>query len=54
MFTNTFAGIAPASAPPFIAAEVVAGLLAVLLVRTLYPTIGLPAGDVVVPYEDGR
>ena len=53
IFTNTFAGIAPASAPPFIAAELVAGLLAVQLVRTLYPTIGLAADDAVVPHGDG-
>ena len=48
MLTNTFAGIAPASALPFIAAQLVAGLLAVLLVRILYPTMGLAAGKVVV------
>jgi glycerol uptake facilitator-like aquaporin len=53
MLTNTFAGIAPASALSFIAAQLVAGLLAVLLVRTLYPTIGLAAGDVLVPHGDG-
>jgi len=50
MLTNTFAGIAPASALPFIAAQLVAGLLAVLLVRILYPTMGLAAGKVVVQH----
>ena len=53
VFTNTFAGIAPSSAPPFIVAQLVAGLLAVLLVRTLYPTMGMAAADVVVPHGDG-
>jgi arsenate reductase len=37
MFSNTFAGIAPASAPLFIAAQLVGGGLAILLVRGLYP-----------------
>ena len=34
MFSNTFAGIAPASAPSFIGAQVVGGVLAVVLVKT--------------------
>jgi arsenate reductase len=37
IFSNTFAGIAPSSAPLFILAQLVGGALAVLLVRTLYP-----------------
>jgi len=54
MFSDTFAGIAPASALPFIAAELMAGLLAVLLVRTLYPAIRLAADQgVLVPHRDG-
>jgi len=36
MFTNSFAGIAPASAPLFVGAEVIGGLLGYLLVRALY------------------
>lgn len=52
MFTNTFAGIAPASALPFIVAQLVAGLLAVPLLRILYPTIGLAANEVVVPHGE--
>jgi glycerol uptake facilitator-like aquaporin len=36
MLTNSFAGIAPASAPLFVAAEVIGGLLGCLLVRALY------------------
>ena len=37
MITDTFAGIAPASAPWFIAAQLVGALLAVLLVRWMFP-----------------
>jgi glycerol uptake facilitator-like aquaporin len=39
MFSDTFAGIAPASAPLFIAAQLAGGALAVLVVRGLYPVI---------------
>ena len=37
MFSDTFAGIAPASVPAFIVMQVVGGLLAVGLVRVLHP-----------------
>jgi arsenate reductase len=37
MFSDTFAGIAPASAPGFIAAQVLGAALAFLLVRWFYP-----------------
>jgi arsenate reductase len=37
MFSNTFAGIAPAAAPGFILAQAVGGLLALGAVRALYP-----------------
>jgi arsenate reductase len=37
MFSNTFAGIAPSSAPAFIAAQAVGGLVALGLIRLLYP-----------------
>ncbi len=39
MFSDTFAGIAPASAPAFIAAQVIGGALAVGLIRALYPGV---------------
>jgi arsenate reductase len=39
MFSDTFAGIAPASAPAFIAAQVAGGLLALLTIKTLYPKL---------------
>ncbi|WP_369045868.1 aquaporin [Sinomonas sp. P10A9] len=37
--TDTFAGIAPASAPGFILAQLLGGALGLLLVRFLYPTV---------------
>jgi arsenate reductase len=52
MFSNTFAGIAPASVPGFIAAQVVGGAAAFAIVRVLYPDV--TAGDaaqVVVPHD---
>jgi glycerol uptake facilitator-like aquaporin len=36
MFSNTFAGIAPSSAPVFVAAELVGGLVGFALVKALY------------------
>ena len=37
MFSATFAGIAPSSAPSFIVAQVVGGVLALAVLRALYP-----------------
>jgi glycerol uptake facilitator-like aquaporin len=41
-FTDTYAGIAPASAPAFIAAQIVGGAVGAILAVVLYP--GRPAG----------
>lgn len=38
MLSDSFAGIAPASVPPFLLAQVAGGVLALGLVRLLYPT----------------
>ncbi len=43
MFSATFAGIAPASAPVFIAAQIIGGALAVAVIKALYPDV-TPAG----------
>ncbi|MDR0345567.1 MAG: aquaporin family protein [Nocardiopsaceae bacterium] len=52
MFSDTFAGIAPSSAPAFIAAQVVGGVLAAGLVRLLYPGMTpAEAADVTVPHD---
>jgi arsenate reductase len=50
MFSNTFAGIAPASVPTFTLAQLAGGLLAALTLRVLYPDITpVDAATVVVP-----
>ena len=43
MFSDTFAGIEPASVPWFVVMQLLGGVLALLLVRLLYPRIQLPA-----------
>jgi arsenate reductase len=48
--SDTFAGIDPASVPAFLLAQVVGGVLGLLLVALLYPGIERTAGDVVVPH----
>lgn len=52
IFSDTFAGIAPASVLPFITAQIVGCLLGALLVRALYPDVGEAADDVVVAHLD--
>ena len=39
MFSGTFAGIAPSSVPPFIAAQILGGILAAGIIKALYPAI---------------
>jgi arsenate reductase len=50
MFTNTFAGIKPSSAPAFIAAQLAGAGLAVAAIKVLYPHMAESAADVVVPH----
>jgi arsenate reductase len=51
MLSDTFAGIAPASVPAFIAAQALGGLCAVGAVRALYPQVtAAEAADVVLPH----
>jgi glycerol uptake facilitator-like aquaporin len=52
MFSNSFAGIAPGSVPSFVLAQIVGAVLALIVVRTLYPN-STAAGppQVVVPQE---
>jgi glycerol uptake facilitator-like aquaporin len=53
MLSNSFAGIAPSSAPLFIFAEVIGGLLGLLLLRVLYPSFGVAAArSVMLPHVD--
>jgi arsenate reductase len=52
MFSDTFAGIAPASAPAFVGAQLVGGALAYVLVRVLHPDITPDeAAEVMVPRD---
>jgi glycerol uptake facilitator-like aquaporin len=54
MFSDTFAGIAPSSVPPFIAAEIIGGVLAVVVIRALYPSLTpADAAEIIVPHQDG-
>jgi len=51
MFSDTFAGIAPASAPGFIAAQLVGALVGIALVGYLFTDAAEAADDVVVPHH---
>jgi glycerol uptake facilitator-like aquaporin len=52
MFSDTFAGIAPSSVPPFIAAQILGGILASGVIKTLYPAITpAEAADIIVPHH---
>jgi arsenate reductase len=51
MFSDTFAGIAPASVPGFIVAQLVGGAVAIGVIRALYPDITPEeASEVMVPH----
>ena len=51
MFSNTFAGIAPSSVPSFIGAQIVGGVVAVGVIKALYPDVTpAEAADVIVPH----
>jgi glycerol uptake facilitator-like aquaporin len=53
MFSNTFAGIAPASVPGFIVAQLVGGACAILAVRVLYPDLTPDeAAEAVMPHHE--
>lgn len=52
MFSDTFAGIAPAAVPGFAIAQLVGGAVAIAVIRTLYPDVTpTAAADVVVPHD---
>ena len=45
MFSDTFAGIAPSSVPPYVAAQLVGGVLGALAVRAFVPAPAAPAPE---------
>jgi arsenate reductase len=52
MFSDTFAGIAPASVPAFIVAQLVGGVVAIGVLRVLYPDITPDeAAEVMLPQD---
>jgi glycerol uptake facilitator-like aquaporin len=52
MFSNSFAGIAPSSVPVFVVAEVIGGIVAVIVVKILYPDLTEDeAADIIVPHH---
>ena len=53
-FTDTFAGIAPASLPGFIVAQLIGLLVGVGLLLALYPSVGQAADDVVVEHPNTK
>jgi arsenate reductase len=55
MFSDTFAGIAPSSVPSFIAAQILGGIVAAVIIRALYPAITpADAADIIVPHNAGH
>jgi glycerol uptake facilitator-like aquaporin len=52
MFSDTFAGIAPASVPAFVVAQAIGGTVAIAVLRVLYPDITPDdAAEVMLPHE---
>lgn len=55
IFSDTFAGIAPASVPGFVVAQTLGGAAAVLAIRALYPAVtAAEAATVVVAHKRDR
>jgi glycerol uptake facilitator-like aquaporin len=53
IFSNTFAGIAPASVPGFVLAQLAGGIAAILAIRILYPHVSAAeAAELVVPHRE--
>jgi glycerol uptake facilitator-like aquaporin len=51
-FSDTFAGIRPASAPAFVLAQLAGTAIAIAAIRYLYPDTGNYSGNVVTPHDD--
>lgn len=53
IFTDTFAGIAPASVPGFVAAQLIGAAVGLGLLLVLFPAAASAADDVVLPHDSG-
>jgi arsenate reductase len=52
IFSNTFAGIAPASVPAFVVFQLIGGAVAIAVIRTLYPDITPEeASEILLPHD---
>jgi glycerol uptake facilitator-like aquaporin len=52
MFSDTFAGIAPASVPAYVVAQLVGGAAAIAAIRALYPDITPDeAAEIMLPHD---
>jgi glycerol uptake facilitator-like aquaporin len=53
IFSNTFAGIAPASVPAFLLAQMIGGVCAIFAIRVLYPDVtAAEAAELLVPHHE--
>lgn len=53
MFSDTFAGIAPASVPAFILVQLIGGAVAIAAIRSLYPDISADeAAEIMLPHDE--
>ena len=52
IFSDSFAGIAPASVPAFVVAQLVGGALAIAVIRSLYPDVTPDeAAEIMLPHD---
>ena len=52
MFSDTFAGIAPASVPAFIVFQLIGGAVAIGVIHALYPDLSAEeAAEILLPHE---
>jgi glycerol uptake facilitator-like aquaporin len=52
MFSNTFAGIAPSSVVSYIGAQLIGGLVAIAVIKLLYPDLTrTEAANIIVPHD---
>ena len=52
MFSDSFAGIAPSSAPAYITAQVAGGIAGVAVIKLLYPSLtSAQAADAIIPRD---